>query len=187
MVILGIDEVGRGSWAGPIVVGAVILTKKINGLKDSKQLTKSKREMLYFRIIKSCPYATGWAWPREIDKYGLSKSLHLAGLRAINQINYPYDQILLDGNFNYLKNPNCQTIIKGDQKVKSIAAASIVAKVSRDFYMYSVNEVFRGYQFNTNVGYGSKYHQAKIKLSGISEIHRKSYKPIIASLRYANR
>ncbi len=187
MKIVGIDEVGRGSWAGPLVIGAVILNKPIVGLKDSKLLTKTERLILYKKIIKANYYSTGWVWSWEIDKYGLSKSLFIGANRALKQFNIPYDQILIDGNYNFVKRANCQTIIRGDIKIPEISAASIVAKVQRDNYMTLIDKIFYGYKFSSNVGYGTKYHQSALRSLGACQIHRYSFKPIKnLKLLYAN-
>ncbi len=176
MLTIGIDEVGRGSLAGPLVIGIVVLEHKIDGLKDSKLLSINKRNHLNQLIkVSSRYYSTGWVWPMEIDKLGLTTATKLAIERAIQPINKYVHKILLDGNYNFLKDPRVETIIKGDQTVAEISAASIIAKVSRDNFMKNLNSSISGYGFDTNVGYGTKQHLEAIKVKNISSLHRRSF------------
>lgn len=178
--ILGIDEVGRGAWAGPLVIGAVILSEPIYGLQDSKLLSAEKRQKLAKEILDKAEFAgLGWAEPEEIDQYGLSAAHVLACLRAMR--NSPKcSQIIIDGNFNYLSDhPNAICKIKADQTVPAVSAASIVAKVARDKYMAEQALTHKDYGFDNHVGYGTKLHIESLEKLGVCELHRKSYKPVI--------
>lgn len=185
MVILGVDEVGRGSWAGPLVVGAVILQKPIVGLKDSKKLSKIQRIRLAELIkIKAVTYSLGWVTAVEIDTIGLTKAVKLAIERAISLINSPYDVLLIDGNYNYLpKNQKSKTLIKADSKVPAVSAASIIAKVARDDYMMAMSLKYPNYGFERHVGYGTTQHLSSIKQLGICNIHRQSVKSVRSLLK----
>lgn len=179
-VVVGVDEVGRGCLAGPLVAGAVVLDKRINMLRDSKTIAKERREVLAKRIqLKAKAYATGWATPAEIDELGMTKATSLAMQRAVEQIGCKYDEIIVDGSFNYLKeNPKARTLIKADQSVPVVSAASIVAKVARDHHMAEMAEHFPHYRFEKHVGYGTKLHRELLKLHGVCELHRKSFGPV---------
>lgn len=183
-MVLGIDEVGRGSWAGPLVVGAVVLgSVKIDGLDDSKKLTKKSREALDVIIRqKAKGFGVGWVQPEELDEIGLSEALKLATIRAVEQIKAPYNQIIIDGTVNFLKDTNksdfVTTIKKADSLVPSVSAASIVAKVARDNYMKSQSKTYSQYSFSDNVGYGTKSHIESINKFGVTPLHRLSFKPL---------
>lgn len=184
-MILGIDEVGRGAWAGPLVIGAVIMGDcSINGLTDSKLLSPKKRKNIALEIKESSlAYGLGWVNPEEIDKYGISKSLEIGALRAIEQIKYPFSEVIIDGNYNFLSSWSnshlVTTIKKADQLIPSVSAASVIAKVARDEYMQDLDVANPNYGFRSNVGYGTKLHQDGIKTIGISGFHRKTFLPII--------
>lgn len=177
-VILGIDEVGRGSLAGPLYAAAVILKSPIIGLKDSKLLTKKQRLNLFNLIIDQAVFVgIGFAEPKYIDKFGLTKANSYAMEQAIKDLDVNYDEIIIDGNYNYLANlPKVKTIVKADQKCPAVSAASIVAKVTRDRIMYKFDKKHPGYGFMTNVGYLTKAHYLALQKLGITPIHRKSYK-----------
>lgn len=183
-MILGIDEVGRGAWAGPLVVGAVVLGNvEIEGLADSKQLSSKKREMLSDIIMtKASAVGLGWVHASEIDEIGLSEALRIATRRAVENINVSYHEIIIDGNINFLegttKGKFVTTLKKADQLIPSVSAASIVAKVARDKYMHQQETSFPGYGFKRNVGYGTKLHSEGISSNGIVDLHRRSFKPI---------
>jgi ribonuclease HII len=180
MIVLGIDEVGRGGWAGPLVVGAVILDHPIIGLTDSKLLSKIKRELLN-KIILSQATATGLGWvePSEIDRLGLTAATKLAIERALAQIEVHYDEILIDGSINFIKdNPKSRCEIKADLIYPSVSAASIIAKVARDNYMAKLSETYPDYGFDKHVGYGTALHKSKLLEFGVTKIHRHSYAPI---------
>ncbi len=179
-MLIGIDEVGRGSLAGPLVIGAVSLKKDIPGLKDSKLLTREQREKISKQIYLKASVATlGWVWPHEIDQLGLTKATSLAIKRALNLVEGVADSIILDGNYNYLPDySNVKTVINADKLVPSVSAASIIAKVARDNYMRSIAEYFPNYSFSRHVGYGTKAHILAINLNGPSAIHRLSFSPL---------
>jgi ribonuclease HII len=181
MITVGIDEVGRGCWAGPLVAGAVILREPIEGLKDSKKLSKRQREELTVRIRgEALAIGLGWVWPAEIDAIGITESVRTAMARALEQITTPYDRVIIDGNINYLPHdPRTVAIIKADDTVPAVSAASIVAKVARDTYMATTAvKLFPEYGFEKHVGYGTALHIAMLAEHGVTAIHRKSYKPI---------
>lgn len=177
-MILGIDEVGRGCLAGPLVVGVVCLNKPISGLADSKKLSKSKRLVLNKLILKNSLIASlGWVWPEEIDKLGLTKSMKLAIKRALIGKDIESYQIVIDGNINYLNHlSNSLCLIKADQSVPEVSAASIIAKVARDKYMIDLSSKYPEYSFVNNVGYGTKEHIKAIIKHGPSIVHRSSFK-----------
>ncbi len=178
-LIIGIDEVGRGCWAGPLVVGAVILEKPILGLVDSKTITRSKRTLLAQQIkVESLAHSTGWVTASEVDTLGLTAATTLAIKRAIDAMT-DYDQIIIDGSFNYLpNNPKARALIKADGSVPCVSAASILAKVARDDYMIEQTTNYPMYGFDKHVGYGTAQHRAAIIDYGVTPLHRISYKPI---------
>lgn len=190
MAILGIDEVGRGPWAGPLVIGAVILPEEkpdwIESLTDSKKLSKKKREELNEIILREAP-ATGLGWvsSRELDSLGMSNSLKLAARRAVENVRrekVPFTEVVIDGTVNFLAGTSLEnhvTILKkADFLIKEVSAASIIAKVARDNYMEKLAEIFPEYGFETHVGYGTATHQKAIESFGIIPEHRQSFKPI---------
>ncbi len=175
-MIIGIDEVGRGSLCGPLVVGCVSLKKNKFKFKDSKKLTKSQRISAYNNImINSKFHSVGYVWPYEIDKLGLSKATAVAILRALGNIDILRHQILIDGSYNFLGLKNVKTIIKGDSLNQDIAAASILAKVTRDKLMSAYATLYSNYLLEKNMGYGTKEHYLKIFSNGLSPIHRLSF------------
>jgi ribonuclease HII len=182
MITVGIDEVGRGCWAGPLVAGAVVLTEPIIGLKDSKKLTKLQRESLSLEIhVQAQAIGLGWVTPQELDAIGLSAAVGLAMHRALEQITLRYDEIIVDGNINYFPEDNrAQAVIKADDSVAAVSAASIVAKVARDAYMAEIAKKYPEYAFDQHVGYGTSLHQQMLKLYGACDIHRRSFRPIQA-------
>ena len=188
MAILGIDEVGRGPLAGPLVIGAVILPDEekpwFKDLKDSKKLTAKKREALNKLITKESTAALGWVPAEEIDKVGISKALELATRRAVKSIqslHTPFSQIIIDGKVNFLKNTPLEkftsTVIKGDDKIREVSSASIVAKVARDNYMKNLADKYPDYHFDAHVGYGTKAHIEAIHKYGLTPEHRLSFEP----------
>ena len=184
-MIIGVDEVGRGCWAGPIVAGAVLLSQEITGLKDSKKLTKRQREAFAERIVASkAQIGLGWVSPAEVDSLGLTRAVQLAMERAVLQISAPYEEVIIDGNLNFLAHlPKTRSLIKADDTVPAVSAASIVAKVARDNYMAGLAKQYPGYGFEAHVGYGTAAHLASLHKLGVSEVHRKSFKPIRALLQ----
>jgi ribonuclease HII len=180
-LIVGIDEVGRGAWAGPLVVGAVALKKEIDGLTDSKKLNTSLRERLAKEIHRSSLVGLGWVTPIEIDELGLTKATGLACERALENIKVSCDEIVIDGSVNFMPNNKlARCMVKADSQVPAVSAASIVAKVARDNYMREQSKTYINYGFEKNVGYGTKLHIESLKNLGISPIHRLSYKPLRA-------
>jgi ribonuclease HII len=169
-IVAGVDEVGRGSLIGPVYAAAVILNNSINQklLKDSKSLTKEKRV-----------WAIGQASTKEIEKINILHASLLAMKRAILKLKKKPSLVLIDGNkLPTIKNYNLKYIIKGDQKISSISAASIIAKVSRDKFITKLSEEFSQYGWDTNSGYGTKEHLKAIKKFGITKYHRKTFSPI---------
>jgi ribonuclease HII len=187
MITVGIDEVGRGCWAGPVVAGAVVLGQPLAGLKDSKQLTKKQRETLAASIqAQALAVGLGWVEALEVDDIGLTAAVGLAMSRALEQIMVAYDEIIIDGNFNFFPdNPKAKAVIKADASVPAVSAASIVAKVARDNFMAQVAGKYPGYGFEQHVGYGTALHLEKLKLHGICNLHRRSFKPIQALVQLA--
>jgi len=183
-MLVGGDEVGRGCWAGPLVAGAVVLGLPINGLRDSKKLSKKRREELDPIIrTQALSYGLGWVWPAEIDQIGISAAVKLAMERALAEITADYDELIIDGNINYFPaNTKAKAVIKADDSVPAVSAGSIIAKVARDNYMTDLGEKYAGYGFGHHVGYGTAEHVAALKQLGVSDLHRKTYKPIKALL-----
>tara|TARA_Y100001936_G_scaffold216775_1_gene228229 strand:- start:113 stop:724 length:612 start_codon:yes stop_codon:yes gene_type:complete len=180
-IIAGVDEVGRGSLIGPVYAAAVILNKSINLklLKDSKCLTKKKREALSKYIKKNSIWAIGKASNKEIDKINILQASLLAMKRAIKKLKKKPSYILIDGNkLPDLKNFKMKAIVKGDQRIPVISAASIIAKVSRDKFIITIAKKNSGYFWHQNYGYGTKQHLNAIKKLGVSIHHRKSFAPI---------
>ena len=190
-MILGIDEVGRGPWAGPLVVGAVILGgAEIDGLDDSKKLTKKRREALDVEIReKAAAWALGWVSAQELDDIGMSETLRLATRRAVEQIqaqcrqqNLAFSEIIIDGKVNFLRGTALEkfamTMPKADGLIPSVSAASIVAKVARDQFMVEQAAVYPGYGFASNAGYGVAKHRAAIERLGVTPLHRLSFAPL---------
>ena len=193
-MILGIDEVGRGPYAGPLVIGACILgdwqnsenAEWIKKLTDSKKLSAKRREELYVLIKeKALATATGWVSSTEIDEVGLSKALRLATRRAVEQIQktkVPFSEIIIDGTMNFLVGTKLEkyvsTLKKGDFLMKEISAASILAKVERDNYMAKLDAVYPEYGFGKHVGYGTAAHQKAMEEFGLTPEHRRSFRPV---------
>lgn len=194
MAILGIDEVGRGPLAGPLVVGAVILPEYdrknppqwIRQLDDSKKLSFAKRELLSELIVKNAPACgLGWVMIEELNEIGLMEGLKLATKRAVQNAkkrHAKFSQIIIDGNVNFLEDttlgPYVTTMIKGDSRVKEISAASIIAKVARDRYMIELSDTYPGYGFERHMGYGTKQHLAAIREIGVCSEHRLFCRPV---------
>ena len=180
-ILAGVDEVGRGSLIGPVYAAAVILNKSISKklLKDSKSLTKDKREKLNKYIKKNSIWAIGRASIKEIEKMNILNASLLAMKRAILKLNKKPSLVLIDGNkLPDLKNYKLKYIVKGDQKIPSISAASIIAKVSRDKFITKLSKQFNNYGWDRNSGYGTREHLIAIKKLGITKYHRKTFMPI---------
>ena len=182
-MIVGIDEVGRGPWAGPLVVGAVVLGCEIEGLTDSKKLAKKRREALNAEILdKAASVGLGWVHADELDELGISVSLTEATKRALRQINVPFHEIIIDGTVNLLSGTTLSqyvtTMKKADLLVPSVSAASIVAKVARDAFMAEQAAHYPEYGFVAHVGYGTAAHRAAIDTHGVTPLHRLSFAPL---------
>lgn len=181
---IGIDEVGRGCWAGPLVAAAVGLGREhdIVGLNDSKKLSAKKRLLLTRDIqAKANLIGVGWVWPSEINKIGLTESVRLAMQRAFDEIGSGANgyEVIIDGNINYLSHiENTGPIVGADGLIDAVSAASIIAKVARDAYMTKISEKYPEFGFDSHVGYGTKRHIEALELHGISPLHRTNYKPI---------
>lgn len=177
-IVCGVDEAGRGPLAGPVYAAAVILPLGhiVEGVNDSKKLSEKKRDLLFDRIVDECLcYNIGIATEKEIDEINILQATFLAMRRAVDGLDLKPDIALIDGN----KKPGLDIvewdIIKGDSKSANIAAASILAKVSRDRYMLEISEKYPQYQFEKHKGYGTKLHYEMIEKYGISPIHRKTF------------
>lgn len=162
-----------------------MLRRRIPGLADSKKLSRIQRQKLDIKIRRQAlGYGIGWVSPAELDEIGLTEAVRLAMRRAVAGVTCDYDEIIIDGNYNYLKDlPQSSCLIKADDTVASVSAASIIAKVARDAYMRQVAAVSHpAYKFDQHVGYGTALHAELLKLHGICELHRKTFAPVRALL-----
>ncbi|MCW9032956.1 MAG: ribonuclease HII [Rhodospirillales bacterium] len=183
-LVAGVDEAGRGPWCGPVVAGAAILDPQnipqelLEGLDDSKKLKPAKRELLFEVLLNHAITGVGQASAEEIDEMNILAATMLAMKRAVEDLGTKIDYALIDGN----KAPNlscpAEAVVKGDGRSLSIAAASIVAKVTRDRIMTGLAEEYPQYGWETNSGYGTKVHQEALRKHGVTPHHRRSYKPI---------
>ena len=180
IITAGVDEVGRGCLAGPVVSAAVILKKGINIrlLKDSKQISFNKRQEISDHIKFNSYYAIGLASVEEILDLNILQATLLSMKRALEQLTVQPDLTLIDGNFAPSGLKNYKTIVNGDEKVKVISAASIIAKVYRDNLMIKLSQEFSNYAWERNFGYGTKAHLEGLKKFGITSHHRKGFKPV---------
>ncbi len=176
----GVDEVGRGCLAGPVFSAAVILNKNINtkNIKDSKKLSFKQRILLSKYIKKNSIYALGIASVKEINKINILNASLLSMKRALAKLKIKPDVAYIDGPFAPKTNIECKTFIKGDEKIISIAAASIIAKVSRDLFMINLSKKYPKYCWHKNFGYGTKDHLKTLKKYGVTKHHRKKFKPV---------
>ena len=180
MITAGVDEVGRGCLAGPVVSAAVVLKKSINLnlLKDSKKISFNKRKEISEHIKKNSYYALGIASVEEILNLNILQASLLSMKRAILKLEIKPGLTLIDGNFAPKGLKNYKTIINGDEKIKVISAASIIAKVYRDRFMIRLSKKFSNYAWDRNFGYGTKAHFEGLKKFGVTSHHRKGFKPI---------
>ncbi len=177
-IVCGVDEAGRGPLAGPVCAAAVILPDGlvIDGLNDSKKLTEKKRDMLYDVICENAvSYSIAFASVEEIEEMNILQATFLAMKRAVEGLNVSADLALVDGNQTPPLSIYSRTLVKGDAKSPSIAAASILAKVTRDRYMLEIDKKYPQYDFAKHKGYGTKLHYEKIAEHGISSVHRRSF------------
>jgi ribonuclease HII len=178
VLLVGLDEVGKGAWAGPLTVGAAVVPKdrRVNKIRDSKMLTEDEREAIFDRIAGWCDaWAVGHATERECDELGMSDAQRLATKRALDGLGVPVDRVLLDGNWDFVGGGIAERIVKGDASCLSIAAASILAKVTRDRIMRELAEQYPYYDFERNKGYPCPRHKAALQAFGPSAIHRRSW------------
>lgn len=177
--IVGLDEVGRGSWAGPLTIAAVRIptTSRVLGVRDSKKLSQVQRERLYPRLMDWCEdLGVGHVSPEECDDLGMSRAMTLAAHRALEALSTPPEIVLIDGNWDFVGEPyHTQTVTKGDATCLSIATASVVAKVTRDRLMADYSEAFPAFQFDQNKGYPCPRHRMALWGYGPTQIHRRSW------------
>ena len=179
-IFAGIDEVGRGCLAGPVISCVVILKENINKkfLRDSKTFSFKDRIEIAKHIKDNSWYAIGCATVNEIDKYNIFNATLLSMERAAKKLKKKPHLFLVDGTHAPKKLKNSKTVIKGDKKIKCISAASILAKVYRDLYMIKLGNKFPKYKWHKNFGYGTSHHLDALKKFGVTNYHRKSYKPV---------
>ena len=177
-VVVGVDEVGRGAWAGPITVGAAVIPRdrRVYKIRDSKMLTEAEREALFDRVAGWCAaWAVGHASFAECDELGMADAQRLAARRAMEGLGVSPDAVILDGSWDFVGAPATEAVVGGDARCLSIAAASILAKVTRDRMMRQESEHFPVYGFDSNKGYPEPRHQAALQWFGPSAIHRRSW------------
>ncbi len=177
-VVAGMDEVGKGSWAGPLTVGAVVANRerRITGVRDSKMLTEPEREAIVDRITGwAVAWSVGHASNDECDELGMSAAQRLAARRALDGLGIEVDRVLLDGNWDFVGGGRARTIVRGDATSLSIAAASVVAKVTRDRMMREADDRFPGYGFASSKGYPSPAHRQALAERGATNYHRRSW------------
>jgi len=179
-IIAGIDEAGRGPWAGPVVAAAVILPHRFPTalLKDSKKLSSTQREKVYTLITQKCEYGIGIVDQTTIDEIGIKKATQQAMYQAVQQLTTKPTELLVDGNDQFSFPIQHTSIIKGDEKIPSISAASIIAKVTRDRLMREEHKKYPHYRFDLHKGYGTRLHRDMLQQYGVCPLHRKSYKPV---------
>ncbi|MBV9660653.1 MAG: ribonuclease HII [Acidimicrobiales bacterium] len=177
-VIVGVDEVGRGAWAGPIMVGAAVLPidRRVYGVRDSKMLTEAEREGLFGRIAGWCTaWCVGSASQEECDEVGMAEAQRRAARRAIEGLGVAPDHVVLDGKWDFVGLGSTTRLVKGDATCLSIAAASILAKVTRDRLMRAEADHYPGYEFDANKGYPCPRHKMALHAYGPSAIHRRTW------------
>jgi ribonuclease HII len=177
-VVVGMDEVGRGAWAGPLTIAAVVLPRdrRVNGVRDSKQLGEARREQLFARLREWCvAVGVGQADHTECDELGMSEAQRLAARRALEALDVKADVVLLDGSWDFVGGGNTRTIVRGDATCLSISTASIIAKVTRDRWMRQESAHYPGFDFAANKGYPCPRHKVALKGYGPTPIHRVSW------------
>jgi ribonuclease HII len=177
-VVVGLDEVGRGAWAGPLSIGAVVLPRdrRVNGVRDSKMLTERRREQLYRRLADWCvAWSVGHVSHDECDRIGMSAAQRLAAQRALEGLDVPADVVLVDGNWDFVGGGRTRTVVRGDATCLSIATASVLAKVTRDRWMREESTHYPGYDFDRNKGYPCPRHKLALKGYGPTPIHRRTW------------
>ena len=177
-VVVGVDEVGRGAWAGPLTIGAAVVPRdrRIYKLRDSKQLTEAEREALFDRIAEWCDaWAVGHVSHAECDQLGMSAAQKLAAQRALRGLGVDVDAVVLDGKWDFVGHPVTRKLVKGDATCLSIAAASILAKVTRDRIMRAEADCYPGFDFALNKGYPCPRHKLALQGYGPTAIHRRSW------------
>jgi ribonuclease HII len=180
-MICGVDEAGRGPLAGPVCAAAVMLdgNRPIMGLADSKKLSEKRRVKLAEEIRQhALAWAVAWASVEEIDALNILQASLLAMRRAVEALNIPPDEVLVDGLYCPAVNFKCRAIVGGDSSVEAISAASILAKTARDGIMLELHESFPQYGFDAHKGYPTASHVAALKLHGVSSVHRRSFRPV---------
>ncbi len=177
-VVVGLDEVGRGAWAGPLSVGAVVLPpdRRVRGVRDSKLLREDERERLYPRLTDWCvAWSVGHVGNDECDELGMSAALRLAAKRALDGLGVTPDRVLVDGPVDFVGDGRTRTIVKGDATCLSIATASVIAKVTRDRLMRAVAPSCAPFEFEANKGYPSPVHRDALRRLGPTAWHRRSW------------
>jgi ribonuclease HII len=177
-VVAGVDEVGRGAWAGPLMVGAAVLPrgKRVYGVRDSKMLTEERRELLFDRVAGWCEaWAVGAASQLECDSIGMAAAQRLAAQRAFDALGLKVDMVLIDGKWDFAGTGNVVRIVRGDACCLSIATASILAKVTRDRYMRALAHNYPQYEFQDNKGYPCWRHKMALQAYGPCAIHRRTW------------
>lgn len=187
-MLIGIDEVGRGCWAGPLLVVAATSTQTVPaGLADSKVITKRRRELLFTQIQNTCTFGEGWVEPSEIDQLGLTAAMRLGVARALSAIRaQSTDEIIMDGLINYC-DPHFELVTcvaKADSLYPIVSAASIHAKVRRDACMAARAKEYPAFGFDSHVGYGTATHSAALQQYGPTPLHRLSYRPVAKFVKH---
>jgi ribonuclease HII len=189
MTIMGVDEVGRGCWAGPLVAGAVVLPDSFIlpagatwRLADSKLLSRHQRQVSAVAIRKlAVAWGLGWVAAEELDVVGMTAAVRLAMERAVAAAGYMTDRLIIDGSFNYLPAVSgSEAVVKADGCVPAVSAASILAKVARDDWMAEAADRYPGYGFERHVGYGTMQHRQALRTLGVCKLHRRSFRPVAA-------
>lgn len=184
--VAGVDEVGRGAWAGPVAVGVVVVEEGCmrsapRGVRDSKLLAEAARERLFPRLAAWCPaYAVGEASPEECDALGMTAAQRLAATRALAQLAQPPDVLVIDGKWDYTGFPGARAVVDADATCFPVAAASVLAKVLRDRVMIEHATAYPAYRFERNKGYASLEHRQAVATHGMTALHRRSWSVLIS-------